>query len=68
MLGFLKWSSAFTRSFSPHIKAWSNLAGLASEILRASDSKVFKYVYTDLVCIRVFSLSLAFLDSSMIAN
>ena len=68
MLGFLKWSSASTQSFSPHIKAWSNSAGLASEILRASDSKALKYAYTDLVGVRVFSLSLAFLDSSMTAN
>ena len=68
MLGFFKWSSAFTRSFSPHIKAWSNLAGLASVILRASDSKVYKYVYIDLVYIRVFNISLMFLDLSMTAN
>ena len=68
MLEFLKQSSAFTQSFSPHMKAWSNLARLASEILRASDLKAFKYMYTDLVCVRVFSLSLVFLDSSMIAN
>ena len=68
MLGFLKRSSAFTQSFSPHMKAWSNSSGLASEILRASDSKALKYAYTDLVCVRVLSLSLTFLDSSMTAN